>query len=121
MDKEILIMNIKAACKAANIAPTKAFAEAGVGKDLFVHLRNGQVPSVSRIADLAAFLGVSTSDLVGDAAAPAELAPLAAAWAELNDEGRARLVEYAEDLVAGGRFAQKNNPVCTGREEGAVG
>ena len=60
------------------------------------------------MADLAAYLNVSVSDLVGDAKTPADLAPLANAWAELNEEGRARLIEYAEDLVAGGRYIKNH-------------
>lgn len=121
MDKEILIANIRRYCAARNIKPTIACVGAGVGRSYVSSIARGQTPSVASVADLAAFLGVSTSDLVGDAATPAELAPLAGAWAELNDAGRARLVEYAEDLVAGGRFAQKNNPFRAGREEDAVG
>ena len=63
---------------------------------------------MAAVADLAAHLGVTTSDLVGDARTPAELAPLADAWAELNEEGRERLIAYAEDLVAGGRYIKNN-------------
>ena len=68
----------------------------------------GQTPSVAKVADLAAYLGVSTSDLVGDAQTPAELVPLAGAWAELNEEGRERLIAYAEDLGAGGRYIKNH-------------
>ena len=104
MDNALLISNILNYCAAAEKKPTVACTEAGVGKSFMSTLRNGVSPSVAKVADLAAYLGVSTSDLVGDAAVPADLAPLAEAWAELNDEGRERLVEYAEDLVAGGRY-----------------
>lgn len=121
MNKETLVFNIRRYCEAKDMKPTPACDAAGVGHSFLTDIKRDKMPSVEKVATLAAFLGVSTSDLVGDAATPAELAPLAAAWAELNDEGRARLIEYAEDLVAGGRFAQKNNPVCTGREEDAVG
>ena len=121
MDKAVMIANIRKYCAARNLKPTVACVGAGVGKSFVSDLDRGQTPSVAKVADLAAFLGVSTSDLVGDAAMPAELRPLAAAWAELNEEGRARLVEYAEDLVAGGRFAQKNHPDLAGAEGGTVG
>lgn len=109
MDKELLIYNINRACKNAGIAPTKAFSEAGVGKDFIVNLRRSGGTSVAKVADLAAYLGVSVSDLVGDANTPAELAPLAAAWAELNEEGRERLIAYAEDLVASGRYIKSGS------------
>ena len=109
MDKELLISNIRKYCAANGEKPTNACAAAGVGKSFVSDIARGRAPSVSAVADLAAYLGVSVSDLVGDAQTPVELAPLAAAWGELNDEGRERLVEYAEDLVAGGRYI-KNHP-----------
>ena len=108
MDKELLISNIRKYCAAKGEKPTNACAAAGVGKSFVSDIARGRAPSVTAVADLAAYLGVSCSDLVGDAQTPAELAPLAAAWAELNDEGRARLVEYAEDLVRGGRYIKNN-------------
>ena len=104
MDKELMIFNIKKYCEAKNIKPTIACTAAGVGRSFVSNIARGQTPSVASVADLAAFLNVSVSDLVGDAKTPADLAPLADAWAELNDEGRARLTEYAEDLVNGGRY-----------------
>ena len=108
MDKEVLIANITRFARANDISPSAACIAAGCGKSFISDLRRGQTPSVSKVFDLAAHLGVSVSDLVGDAQTPAELAPLAAAWAELNDEGRARLIEYAEDLVAGGRYIKSH-------------
>ena len=108
MDNALLISNILNYCAAAKKKPTLACTEAGVGKSFVSTLRNGVSPSVAKVADLAAYLGVSTSDLVGDAKTPADLAPLAEAWAELNDEGRERLIQYAEDLVAGGRYIKNH-------------
>lgn len=108
MDKEILIANIRKFCAARNLKPTIACVGAGVGRSYVSDIARGQTPSVASVADLAAFLDVSTSDLVGDAQTPAELRPLAEAWAELNEEGRERLISYAEDLVAGGRYIKNN-------------
>lgn len=108
MDNTTLISNILNYCAAAEKKPTVACTEAGVGKSFISTLRNGVSPSMAKVVDLAAYLGVSVSDLVGDAKTPAELAPLADAWTALNDEGRARLVEYAEDLVNGGRYIKNH-------------
>ena len=108
MNKELMISNVLKFCAAREIKPTVACSEAGVGKNFVTNMKRGQTPSVAAVADLAAYLGVSTSDLVGDAQTPAELAPLAAAWAELNEEGRERLIAYAEDLVAGGRYIKSD-------------
>ena len=109
MDKELLIFNIRKYCAARNLKPTIACTAAGVGRSFVSDIDRGRTPSVASVAELAAYLGVSTSDLVGDAATPAELAPLAAAWAELNEEGRQRLIDYAEDLTSSGRYI-KNHP-----------
>ena len=117
MDNSVLISNILNYCASEKLKPTAACQNAGVGKSFISTLRNGVSPSVSKVVDLAAYLGVSVSDLVGDAKTPAELAPLAAAWAELNEEGRERLVAYAEDLVAGGRYIEKSGPAAVGEKE----
>lgn len=111
MDKDLLVFNIRKFCSAAGIKPTNACIGAGVGKSFISSITTrGHLPSVAAVADLAAYLGVSVSDLVGDAKTPAELAPLADAWEELNDEGRRRLTDYADDLVAGGRYIKNRAP-----------
>lgn len=116
MNREMLINNVRRYCAARNEKPTLACTAAGVGKSFVSDLARGKTPSVAAVADLAAYLGVSASDLIGDAAFPAELQPLSAAWAELNEEGRERLVQYAEDLVAGGRYI-KSNPARMDQRE----
>lgn len=116
MDRELLVYNIRKFCAAKNVKPTNACVEAGVGKSFISSITRGQTPNVASVADLAAYLGVSSSDLIGDAAMPADLAPLAAAWAELNEEGRERLVQYAEDLVASGRYI-KSDPAALDQRE----
>lgn len=103
-----MISNIRKYCAARNVKPTIACTAAGVGRSFVSDIDRGRTPSVASVADLAAYLGVSTSDLVGDAKTPADLAPLAEAWAELNDEGRERLIQYAEDLCAGGRYIKNH-------------
>ena len=117
MDREILIFNIRKYCAARNEKPTLACTAAGVGKSFVSDIARGKTPGVAAVADLAAYLGVSSSDLIGDAAFPAELQPLSAAWADLNDEGRERLLQYAEDLVAGGRYAKKSGPAGLDQKE----
>lgn len=116
MDKEILIANIRKFCAARNLKPTIACVGAGVGRSYVSDIARGQTPSVASVADLAAFLGVTTSDLVGDAATPAELRPLAEAWADLNEEGREKLTDYAADLVAGGRYKKHAQPALGEKE-----
>ena len=110
MDRETLILNITRFAAVKNESPSGACFAAGVGKNFVSEIKRGKTPGIAAVADLAEHLGVSVSDLIGDGAFPAELQPLAAAWASLNDEGRERLVQYAEDLVASGRYDQKSNP-----------
>ena len=109
MDRKLLIFNIRKYCAARNEKPTLACVAAGVGKSFVSDIARGKTPGVAAVADLAAHLGVSVSDLVGDAKMPADLSPLAAAWEDLNDEGRERLIAYAEDLVAGGRYIKNHS------------
>lgn len=116
MNKETLVFNIRKYCDAIDMKPTPACDAAGVGHSFLTDIKRDKMPSVEKVATLAAFLGVSTSDLVGDAATPAELRPLAEAWAELNEEGRERLISYAEDLVAGGRYIKNHAPGMGAKE-----
>lgn len=109
MDRDLLVFNIRKFCAARNEKPTLACTAAGVGKSFISSINRGQTPSVAAVADLAAYLGVSSSDLIGDAAFPAELQPLSAAWSDLNEEGRERLIQYAEDLTSSGRY-KKHDP-----------
>ena len=114
MDKNLLILNIQKYCAMRDIKPSPACVAAGVGHSFLTDIKRDKMPSVEKVADLAAYLGVSSSDLIGDAAFPSELAPLADAWAELNEEGRAELVKYAELLVASGRYAKNNEALDVG-------
>lgn len=111
-----MISNIRKYCAARDVKPTIACVAAGVGRSFVSDIDRGRTPSVASVAALAAYLGVSTSDLVGDAKTPADLAPLADAWAELNEEGRERLVAYAEDLRASGRYIKSDAPGMGAKE-----
>lgn len=109
MDRELLIANIARYAAEKNESPSGACVAAGLGKNYVSELKRGKTPSVATVYALAEHLGVMTSDLVGDARQPEEAPELLAAWAELNEEGRDRLIQYAEDLAASGRYI-KNHP-----------
>lgn len=98
MDKELLINNIKKWCNVAGIKQTVAFREAGVGKSFVSHIRDGQMPSVAKVADLAAYLGVSTSDLIGDNHQEPQQA-IAEVWARLDEVDRAQVLGFAKGLA----------------------
>lgn len=116
MDRELFITNIARFAAARNESPSGACLAAGIGKNFVSELKRGKTPSVATVFALAMHLGVSTSDLVGDARAPEEAPELLACWAELNEEGRERLVAYAEDLCAGGRY-KKHDPAGLDQKE----
>ena len=111
MDNEQLIANIARAAAAQNISTSRACINAGCGKSFISDIKRGQVPSVARIAQLAEYLDVTTSDLVGDKrpGADEEEARLLGLLDELNEEGRERLLDYAEDLTASGRYKKAHS------------
>lgn len=63
----ILIANIQKYSFAKGLTPAEACRNAGIGDRLLITMRNGSVPSVERIAKLAKYLDVTSSDLIGDA------------------------------------------------------
>lgn len=67
MDKKLFVENIKKICKAKGIKPTVACRESGVDKSFINNIEaRGQVPSVEKVQMLAAYLGVTTSELLGE-------------------------------------------------------
>ena len=71
MDKELFVENIKKICKAKGIKPTVACRESGVDKSFINNIEaRGQVPSVEKVQMLAAYLGVTTSELLGEEKKP---------------------------------------------------
>ena len=67
MDAEKFVQNIKRYCTLKNIKPTVACRESGVGTSFInnIEARN-QTPSVAKVQQLAAYLGVTTSELLGE-------------------------------------------------------
>ena len=73
-------------------------------------------PKLPTMQKLVYYLGYTLEDLYKNENAPTssendggaltkeELSRISAAMDQLNEEGRERVVEYAEDLAAGGRF-----------------
>lgn len=68
MDKEIFVQNIKRHCSLRGVKPTIACRESGAGADLINQIeRRGSIPSVERVQLLAQYLGVTVSELLGEA------------------------------------------------------
>lgn len=67
MNKDVFVQNVKKYCALKGVKPTVACDESGAGKNLIGQLVNRDtVPSVERVQLLAQYLGVTTSDLLGE-------------------------------------------------------
>ena len=68
MDREVFVQNIKNYCALRGVKPTVACRESGAGPNLISQLMNrGSIPSVEKVQLLAQYLGVTTSELLGEA------------------------------------------------------
>lgn len=60
------MQNVKHFCKLKGVKPTPACKESGVGSSFLTDINKGQTPSVAKVQMLAAYLGVTTSQLLGE-------------------------------------------------------
>lgn len=60
------VQNIKMYCKLRGVKPTVAMRESGVGISFINNIEKGSAPSVFKVQQLAAYLKVSTSELLGE-------------------------------------------------------
>ena len=71
MDVKIFVENVKELCRKKGVKPTIACDESGAGKNLLTHIETrGSIPSVAKVQMLAEYLGVTTSDLLGEKKEP---------------------------------------------------
>jgi len=73
MDKDFFVQKVKFLCLQKGIKPTNACKESGVGGSFLSDINRGQVPSVAKVQMLAEYLGVTTSDLLGEKISPVGL------------------------------------------------
>lgn len=66
MNKEFFVQNVKELCLKKGIRPTNACKESGVGGSFLSDISRGQTPSVAKVQLLAEYLGVTTSELLGE-------------------------------------------------------
>jgi len=115
MDADLLIKNILQLCIRRGVYPTKACEECGVGKSFISTVRKGSVPSVAKIQRLAAYLGVTTSELLGEKENSFDLsdeglAEITAIFNQLTPENRAKLLELSRMYLSAQRKKKENNP-----------
>ena len=76
MDIEKFVQNIKFYCERKGVKPTVACKESGVGQSFINNMEaRGSIPSVEKVQMLAQYLGVTVSDLLGEAPRPAPYKP----------------------------------------------
>ena len=103
MDKERFVQNVKKLCLMKNIKPTNACKESGVGSSFLSDIQRGQTPSVAKVQLLAQYLGVTTSDQLGEAqksSPPSEEDRLLAGYDALSARNREKLEEYLDLLLS---------------------
>ena len=102
MDNNVFVQNIKRLCVARGIKPTIACRESGAGPNLINQLLRGTVPSIERVQSLAAYLGVTTSELLGEedprAEGPAQ-PYLVMRYNALSPENQEKVMAFIEFLV----------------------
>lgn len=65
------MQNIKKYCALRDVKPTVACRESGVGTSFINNIEKGSAPSVEKVQLLASYLGVTTSELLGEETGPA--------------------------------------------------
>lgn len=98
MDKDILVQNIKKHCAIKGVKPTVACRESGAGPNVINHLETrGSIPSVEKIHLLATYLGVTTSELLGeDLPGAADRPELLVKFDRLSPEGQKELLAFLD-------------------------
>lgn len=125
MDAEIFVQNIKKCCQLKGIKPTVACRESGVGSSFINNIEaRGSIPSVEKAQMLADYLGVTTSELLGEVPmgayskseveiTQADIKPSKAeqtllhSFRQMNADGQERVVEYSSALLASGRYSSE--------------
>lgn len=71
MDALEFVQNIKKYCSLKGVKPTVACRESGVGTSFINNIeKRGSMPSVEKVQLLADYLGVTTSELLGETKKP---------------------------------------------------
>lgn len=118
--------NFIKACTMKGTSPSVVAEQIGLNRSSVTGWKNGSIPKDSTIQKLADYFGISKTDLTGETflkvtgpvtstPASSELQRLSNALEELNEEGREKLLDYAADLVASGRY-KKADPAGLGQK-----
>lgn len=110
MEVEKFVQNVKNLCALKGIKPTVACDESGAGKNLLGQLiHRGTIPSVERVQLLAQYLGVTTSELLGEVPSPADISAPAMQFVKLYLSLPAELREQIAAAMLAAKEHLKNN------------
>lgn len=70
MNVDVFVQNVKSLCKAQGTTPSAASEASGAGRNFMDNIKKGSIPSVAKVQMLAEYLGVTTSDLLGEKKEP---------------------------------------------------
>lgn len=108
-NKEIMARNIRHYMELHNKSRNDMCTALGVKYTTFTDWVNGKAyPRIDKIELMANYFGIQKSDLVEDGRASQQVPPLQrqllSLLEQLNDDGQRRVLDYAADLVASGRY-----------------
>lgn len=109
MDAEKFVQNVKNICIMREVPPTIACRESGAGKNLLSEVARGIVPSVNKVQALAQYLGVTTSELLGEVPSPADISVPAMQFVKLYLSLPAELREQIAAAMLAAKEHLKNN------------
>lgn len=67
MDKEYFVKKVEYLCLQKGVKPTNACIDAGIGSGFMSDIKNrARIPSIDKFEKLAAYLGTTVSDLIGE-------------------------------------------------------
>lgn len=111
MDKQVFVQNVKMYCQLRGIKPTVACRESGAGRSLLTNLeQNGSLPSVEKVQLLAQYLGVTTSELLGEEISGDAPSPMPDHWVKFSSLSPAdqdeiiAMIEYKSNKNRGGKY-----------------
>lgn len=103
MNKDIFVQNVEMLCLRKGIKPTNACKESGVGGSFLSDIKRGRDPATGKVQLLAQYLGVTTSDLLGEAqksSPPSEEDGLPPIWYSLSEKQKRATVDYMNYLAS---------------------
>jgi len=99
---QIIAMYIENVCKLKGISVNKMLSESGAGERLCQNLKKGSYPSIDKFLKISNFLDCSVDYLLGRSENTK--------YNRLNDEGKAKVDAYINDLLANPNYTNKTAP-----------